>query len=58
MNPREKILERLRAESKGAKLIPLAQRIGIHYTTLWRIVRGFSGGSANVWDKIFSYYKK
>ena len=58
MNPREKLLERLKIEVKASKLIPLAKRIKMSHVTLWRIVKGKSKGSTINWDKIFAYYKK
>ena len=55
---REKVLEKLKKEADGARLIPLANQIGISYVTLWRILKGKSAGCSRVWDKIFAYYKK
>lgn len=55
---REKILERLKKEAEGARLVPLAKSIGIHYVTLWRILNNKSKGNIANWDKIFTYYKK
>ncbi len=55
---REKILERLKKEAEGARLIPLAKQIGIPYVTLWRIINNKSKGSADTWDIIFNYYIK
>jgi len=55
---RKEILERLRSEREGSRLKPLAERIGLSYVTLWRILNGKTFGSTTNWDKIFNYYKK
>jgi predicted transcriptional regulator len=56
---REKTLQKLIKEASGSGYIKLANRIGINYVTLFRIVKGKckNGGSAISWDAIFRYYK-
>uniref|UniRef100_A0A6H2A667 Uncharacterized protein n=1 Tax=viral metagenome TaxID=1070528 RepID=A0A6H2A667_9ZZZZ len=56
---REKMLKDLRRETtERGRITAIARRIGIPIVTLWRIVKGKSKGSAETWDKIFSYYGK
>jgi predicted transcriptional regulator len=49
-------LKILRKEAKTFELKTLSKRIGITYSSLWRIVNQKSKGSASNWDKIFKYY--
>ena len=53
------MLKDLRRETtERGRITAIARRIGIPIVTLWRIVKGKSKGSAETWDKIFSYYGK
>lgn len=56
---REKTLDKLKKEVDVWGYHIIADRIGIHFVTLWRIVneKYKFGGSANTWDAIFRYYK-
>ena len=54
----ETTLKKLRKEADGARLIPLANQIGIPYVTLWRILNGKSRGNSKTWHCIFRYYKR
>jgi hypothetical protein len=56
---REKSLEKLKKEVSVWGYHKIADRIGINFVTLWRIVneKYKFGGSATTWDAIFRYYK-
>jgi hypothetical protein len=57
---RKKAIEKLTKEVSVWGYHTIADRIGINYVTLFRIVKGKQkyGGNVMTWDKIFSYYKK
>lgn len=57
-NIMESTLNRLKKEAEGSRLAPLANQIGINYVTLWRLIKGKSGGSPGTWHRLFRYYKK
>ena len=55
---RQKYLDKLKMESKKHTYTEMAGKVGVHYVTLWRVIKGKSHGSLNFWDKVFAYYKK
>jgi hypothetical protein len=55
---RNKYIDRLKKESEKLTYTQLAAKIGVHYVTLWRVIKGKSPGSLNFWDAVFAYYKR
>jgi molybdenum-dependent DNA-binding transcriptional regulator ModE len=54
---REKYLKKIRSEVKAHSVPKVAEKIGISYISLWRMLNGTNTGGTAIWDKIFAYYK-
>jgi len=59
MKSRQIIFQRLKKEAEATKSYQkLADRIGVNYVTLWRVIASESNGNIRFWDKVFEYYGK
>ena len=59
MKTRLLLLDRLKKESEATKSYKkMADRVGVNFVTLWRVVNDKSPGDINFWDKVFEYYGK
>jgi len=54
---RQRILKKLKADTKSTSIYRMAKILDITYISLWRIVNGKSPGNVRSWDKIFHYYR-
>lgn len=55
---RQKYLDKLKKESEKLTYTKLAAKVGVHYVTLWRVIKGKSPGDLKFWDAIFAHYKR
>ena len=54
---RKTYTEKLKKEAKKDGVGPVAKKIGLSYSQLYRIISGISKGTIDSWEKIAKYYK-
>ena len=55
---KELILKKLRKDVKKHSLSGMADKIKIHYTNLYRIVKGVGTCTMKTWEKLETYYNQ
>lgn len=53
---RTRLLRKLNRDIGKSSIYRVSKRIGLQYSTLFRIVRGQTAGSMPTWEKIAQFY--